>query len=174
MGDVIVKKYTVWPNVCGQQPCSHIFMNIWSVSAFQTLLSFHCWGNSPPFPVSAWQCSRAQSLRRCFFQFGVEEKNPEPQPHPTPLGWTGAGLYRQTSVLNFTNALVAEWEQIHAARFQNLAEGLPRRVEAVRAADYGLRFWNDISQSHNVQVFTYFWPLGVTWLSPTAGMTEIQ
>lgn len=36
-----------------------------------------------------------------------------------------------TSVANFSNALMAEWEQIPAARFQNLVEKLPGSVEAV-------------------------------------------
>lgn len=34
-----------------------------------------------------------------------------------------------------SNALVTEWKQIPAARFQNLKERLSRRVETVLAAD---------------------------------------
>ena len=44
------------------------------------------------------------------------------------------GPNRPTSVLDFTNALVAEWKQDSAAIFQHLAESLPRKVEAVIAA----------------------------------------
>ena len=39
-----------------------------------------------------------------------------------------------TSVPDLTNALVAEWKQLHAAMFQHLVKNLPRRVEAVTAA----------------------------------------
>ena len=42
--------------------------------------------------------------------------------------------YRPTSVHDLTNALVAEREQIPAARFQKLVEKFPRRVEVVKAA----------------------------------------
>jgi hypothetical protein len=42
-----------------------------------------------------------------------------------------------TSVPNLTNALVAEWKQVLAAKFQHLLESLPRRVEAVMAAKGG-------------------------------------
>ncbi len=40
-----------------------------------------------------------------------------------------------TSMADLINALVAEWEQIPAARFQNLVESLPITVEAVIATD---------------------------------------
>lgn len=46
-----------------------------------------------------------------------------PQPHPTPLVWTGTPVVshnRPTSVLDFTNALQTEWEQNPAAIFQLL------------------------------------------------------
>lgn len=39
-----------------------------------------------------------------------------------------------TSVFDTINALVAEWEQIPAARFQNLAESRHKRVETVVTA----------------------------------------
>jgi hypothetical protein len=38
-----------------------------------------------------------------------------------------------------TNALVAEWKQVHAAMFHHLVESLPSRVEAVIAAKGGMR-----------------------------------
>jgi hypothetical protein len=41
---------------------------------------------------------------------------------------------RPTSVPDLTNALVAEWKQVHAAMFQHLVESLPRRMEAVISA----------------------------------------
>ena len=44
---------------------------------------------------------------------------------------------RPTSVLDLTNAVVAEWKQIPTAMFQHLVESLPRRVEAVIAAKGG-------------------------------------
>lgn len=63
-----------------------------------------------------------------FLVFGVLTwpacTEPWPQPHWTPLGWTGARLYCPTSVLDHSKALVAEWEQIRAASFQNLVESL--------------------------------------------------
>ena len=42
--------------------------------------------------------------------------------------------HRQTSVLDLTDALVAEWKQIPGAMFQHLVESLLRRMEAVLAA----------------------------------------
>ena len=42
---------------------------------------------------------------------------------------TGAMPNRPTSVLDLTNALVAEWKQVPAAMLQHLVEILPRRVE---------------------------------------------
>ena len=59
---------------------------------------------------------------------------------------------RPTSVPDLTNALVTEWKQIPAAMFQHRVESLPRRVEAVIAAnggdqlninahDFGMRCW---------------------------------
>ena len=53
--------------------------------------------------------------------------------------WTleQAHHHRPTSVLDLTNALVAEWKQNPAAMFQHPVESLPRRVEAVIAAKEG-------------------------------------
>ena len=48
------------------------------------------------------------------------------------------------------NALVAEWNQVPAAMFQNIVESLPRRVEPVVAAKggptpyYCPRLWNEM------------------------------
>ncbi len=42
--------------------------------------------------------------------------------------------YHSTSVLDLTNALVAEWEQIPAARLQNL-------VDSLKPEGFGLVFW---------------------------------
>ena len=42
-----------------------------------------------------------------------------------------------TSVLDLTNALVAEWKQVPAAMFQHLVDCLPRRVGVVIAAKGG-------------------------------------
>lgn len=39
------------------------------------------------------------------------------------------------SEADLSDALVAKWEQISAARFLNLVKSWPRRVEAVIAAD---------------------------------------
>lgn len=55
------------------------------------------------------------------------------QPCPTRLGWTGIPALSQASAPNFTNTLVAEWEQIPAAMLQNLVGIFPRRVKAVIA-----------------------------------------
>lgn len=38
--------------------------------------------------------------------------------------------YHPVSVLDLSNALVAEWERIPAVRFQGLGGSFPRRVEA--------------------------------------------
>ncbi len=57
-------------------------------------------------------------------------------------------------MLNFTNVLEAEWEQIPAVRFENLVVSLPRRVKAATAADgfgmtcstlhRGVMFWSTL------------------------------
>ena len=44
---------------------------------------------------------------------------------------------RPTSVLDLTNALMAEWKQVLSAMFQHLVESLSRRVEAVITAKGG-------------------------------------
>lgn len=51
--------------------------------------------------------------------------------------------YRPTSEADLSNALVAKWEQMSAARFLNLVESLPR----------------------GAQVSTYFWPCNVSLFS---------
>ena len=44
---------------------------------------------------------------------------------------------RPTSVPDLTNALMAEWKQVHAAMYRHLVESLPGRVEDVIAAKGG-------------------------------------
>ncbi len=42
--------------------------------------------------------------------------------------------YCPTSMADLTDALVAEWQQIAAARFKNLVENIPRRVDTIIVA----------------------------------------
>jgi hypothetical protein len=81
---------------------------------------------------------KARSIQKWFVEIGVEELDwtePWPQPHRKPLGWIGTPTTSKWP--NLTNALVAEWKQVPAAMFQHLVESLPRRVEAIIAANGG-------------------------------------
>lgn len=83
------------------------------------------------------------------------------QPHSTSLGWTDwwkARPYRPTSVLDFTDGLVAEWEKIPAARFQNLM--IRQKAEKWRL----LALEWDAQQSHKSVIIvrpTYVWLFSV-------------
>ena len=85
---------------------------------------------------------KARSIQIWFVEIGVEELNwPSQSPDLNPIEHVWDELERRlqgrpncpTSVSDLTNALVAEWKQVHAAMFQHLVESLPRRVEAVIA-----------------------------------------
>ena len=88
---------------------------------------------------------KVRSIQKCF-EIGVEELDwPAQSPDLNPIEglwdelecWLRARPYRPTAVPDLTNALVAEWKQVHAAMFRHLVESLPRRVEAVIAAKGG-------------------------------------
>jgi hypothetical protein len=79
-------------------------------------------------------------------EIGVEELDwPALSPDLNPIEHIWNELKRrlcarpnlQTSVLDLTNALVAEWKQDPAAMFQHLVQSLTRRVEAVAVAKGG-------------------------------------
>ena len=85
-------------------------------------------------------------------EIGVEELDwPAQSPDLNPIKHFWEELERRlrtrpnrpTSVPDLTNTLVAEWNQVPASVFQHLVESLPRRVEAVIAAnnahDFGMR-----------------------------------
>ena len=85
-------------------------------------------------------------LQKPFVEIGVEELDwPAQSPDLNPIEhlWDElerllrARPNRLTSVLDLTNALVAEWKQVPAVKFQHLMESLPRRVEAVIAVKGG-------------------------------------
>jgi hypothetical protein len=87
---------------------------------------------------------KAKSIQKCFVEIGVEELHrPAKNPELNPIDhlWDELELQlrarpnRPTSVPDQTNALVAERKQVPAAMFQHLVESLPRRVEAVIAAN---------------------------------------
>jgi hypothetical protein len=91
---------------------------------------------------------KAKSKQKWFIEIGVEELDrPAQSPDLNPIKHLCDELEcrprarpnLQTSVTDLTNALVAEWEQFLAAIFQYLVESLPRRVEAVVAANGGTK-----------------------------------
>lgn len=65
-----------------------------------------------------------------IIQFGVEDLHWPAQTHPSNtfgMNWIvdhKPGLITHPSVLDFTNTLAADWEQIPVARFRNLMESL--------------------------------------------------
>ena len=82
---------------------------------------------------------KARSIQKLFVEIGVEELDCTTQSldlKPTNQLWDDlerrlrARPNRPTSVPDLTNALVAEWKQVHAATSQHLVESLPRRLEA--------------------------------------------
>ena len=86
---------------------------------------------------------KPRSIQKWFVGISVEELDwPAQSPDLNPFEDFWDELNRRlrtrsnhpTSVLDLTNALVAEWKQVPSAMFQRLVESLPRRVEAVRAA----------------------------------------
>ena len=89
---------------------------------------------------------KARSKQKWFAEIGVEEHDWRAQSsNLNPIEHLWHELERRlrarpnipTSVLNLTNALVAEWKQVPAAMFQHLVESFPRRVEAIIAAKGG-------------------------------------
>lgn len=66
---------------------------------------------------------------------------PGPQPHSTPLRWSGMPTaskvwpYHPPSLPDFTDTLVAEWDQIPVARLQNLVENHLSWMKTIIAAD---------------------------------------
>lgn len=99
----------------------------------------HVWEAPHPPPVH-----KASFIKELVFpvwcgRTGLSCTKPWPQPHQAPLGWTGSPTPSQglsTSVGDPSNTLVAEWEQIRTARFQNLArQSLTQWVEVVVEAD---------------------------------------
>ncbi|KAM9473079.1 transcription activator BRG1-like [Salvelinus alpinus] len=89
---------------------------------------------------------KARSIQKWFTEIGVEELDwPAQSPDLNPIEHLWDELERRlrarpnrpTSVPDLTNALMAEWKQVPAAMFQHLVESLPRRVEAVIAANGG-------------------------------------
>ncbi len=76
---------------------------------------------------------KARPIKEWLTQFGIGELFWQ-SPDLKPLQHLWYELQHPTSVPKLNCALVAEWEQIPAARFQNLVESLPRRVDAVTAA----------------------------------------
>ena len=83
---------------------------------------------------------KERSKQKWFVEIGVEELDwPAQSPDLNPIEhlWDEferrlrARPNRPTSVPDFTNALVAECNQIPTAMFQHLVENLPRRVEVV-------------------------------------------
>lgn len=87
-------------------------------------------------------CAQSQTHEEISPYGGAWPACTEPWPHihPTSLGWTGTSTASQASSPNISgdlpNALVANLEEIPAARFQSLVDSKEtRRVEAVVAAD---------------------------------------
>ncbi len=68
---------------------------------------------------------RNDFLSCCAEELNWPAQNPDLTPTPNSQHQCPTSL----------NAPVAEWEQSPTARFQNLVESFPRRVEAVIAAD---------------------------------------
>lgn len=75
-------------------------------------------------------------MKKWFSELSMDElacTEHQPQPHPTSFGGNGkltAGQAlspKKNSLLDLTNALVSEWEQIPAVSFQNLVESLKRQ-----------------------------------------------
>lgn len=66
----------------------------------------------------------------------------------------------QHRYLRHCDSLVADWEHIPAARFQNLTVGLTSGITALIAVNWHPSFWNNTSQNHT-WVSTYFWPYTV-------------
>jgi hypothetical protein len=87
---------------------------------------------------------KARSTQKWFIKLGVEELDwPAQSPDLNPIEYLWDELDRRlwarpnrpSSVPELTNTLVAEWKQVPAAMFQNLVENLPRRAEAIIAAN---------------------------------------
>ncbi len=96
----------------------------WTIACFQL-----CGKSLEPFPVSRYNCPCAQARSTKFSEFCVEELNcPVHSPDLNPIEHLCDELkhqlrarpYHPTSVLDLTNVLVAELEQIPAARFPKI------------------------------------------------------
>jgi hypothetical protein len=97
---------------------------------------------------------KARSIQKYFFKIGVEVFD-WPDLNPIEHLWDKLEHelldrpHRPTSVLDLTNALVADWKKVPTAKFQDLVESLLRRVEAdiaakggqlhINAHDFGIR-----------------------------------
>jgi hypothetical protein len=85
---------------------------------------------------------KARSIQKYFFKIGVEVFD-WPDLNPIEHLWDKLEHelldrpHRPTSVLDLTNALVADWKKVPTAKFQDLVESLLRRVEADIAAKGG-------------------------------------
>ena len=88
----------------------------------------------------------ARSIQNWFVEIVVEELDwaaQSPDLNPIKHLWDELELRlqprpnRPPPVPDLTNALTAEWKQVHAAMFRHLVENFPRRVEAVIAAKGG-------------------------------------
>ena len=87
------------------------------------------WGRCFLFQHDNAPVHKARSIQKLFVEIGVEELDwPAQSPGHNPIKhlWDElehqmqARPKRQTTVPDFTNALVAEWKQVPAAMFQHL------------------------------------------------------
>lgn len=79
--------------------------------------------------VSVGLCAQTELIKTCFSHFGVDEidwlaLNPTEPLWDELRGPLQARPHPQSAVLNLTNAVLSDWEQFPAARFQHLVESL--------------------------------------------------
>ena len=110
---------------------------------------------------------KGRSMRKmchCVVKLWSPAQSPDlnPSQHLWYELWTRP--YRPSSVLDFSNALVVEWEQIPAARFRILVESLLTRVDAVSSSIVmpdALELYDQQSHECKYVVSTLFWLLCV-------------
>lgn len=110
-------------------------------------------------------------MKTWFNKFGAQW--PAHRPHdlnPTEHHWYElehllcTRLPRLTSVLDLTNACVAEWAQSSTAMLQNLVESLASSVEVIVTAKRGTKSGLECLKSmygSDGQMSTNFWPCSI-------------